>query len=207
MMNILEITGLHLKSEQGLIVRDLHISISAGQCHALIGESGSGKSMTSLSIGDLLPATVWVESGKIELCGRSLLTLSKKERERLRGQEIAYVFQDYASVFTPFITIGKQMDETLKAHHVLERKSRKERIKQVLEHVRLTKEIYNRYPFQAQRWAATKNIACGSHHAGIQTADYGRAYDSIGSNECQRNFTDHFRAKRTHPMLHFVHLA
>ncbi|WP_342415575.1 ABC transporter ATP-binding protein [Paenibacillus sp. FSL R10-2782] len=148
MMNILEITGLHLRSEQGLIVRDLHISIGAGQCHALIGESGSGKSMTSLSIGDLLPATVWIESGKIELCGRSLLTLSKKERECLRGQEIAYVFQDYASVFTPFITIGKQMDETLKAHHVIERKSRKERIKQVLEHVRLPNEIYNRYPFQ-----------------------------------------------------------
>jgi peptide/nickel transport system ATP-binding protein len=148
MMNLLEIVGLHLKSEQSMIVRDLDISISAGQCHALIGESGSGKSMTSLSIGDLLPATVWVESGKIEWCGSSLLAMSKKNRERLRGKEIAYVFQDYASVLTPFMTIGKQLDETLKAHHMLERKNRKERIEQVLEHVQLPKEIYNRYPFQ-----------------------------------------------------------
>lgn len=148
MMNLLEIAGLHLKSEQSMIVRDLDISISEGQCHALIGESGSGKSMTSLSIGDLLPATVWVESGKIEWYGSSLLALSKKERGRLRGKEIAYVFQDYADVLTPFFTIGRQLDETLKAHHMLERKNRKERIEQVLEHVQLPKEIYNRYPFQ-----------------------------------------------------------
>ncbi|MEC0183858.1 ABC transporter ATP-binding protein [Paenibacillus peoriae] len=148
MMNLLEIVGLHLKSEQGTIVRDLDLSVSAGQCHALIGESGSGKSMTSLSIGDMLPATVWVESGKIEWCGSSLLAMSKTNRERLRGKEIAYVFQDYASVLTPFITIGKQLDETLKAHHMLVRKNRKERIEQVLEHVQLPKEIYNRYPFQ-----------------------------------------------------------
>ncbi|WP_256873692.1 ATP-binding cassette domain-containing protein [Paenibacillus kribbensis] len=154
MMNLLEIAGLHLKSGQGTIVRDLDLSVSAGQCHALIGESGGGKSMTSLSIGDLLPATVWVESGKIEWCGSSLLALSKKDRERLRGKEIAYVFQDYASVLTPFMTIGKQLDETLKAHHMQdmldmpERKNRKERIVQALEHVRLPKEIYNRYPFQ-----------------------------------------------------------
>ncbi|MGP0579437.1 ATP-binding cassette domain-containing protein [Paenibacillus peoriae] len=147
-MNILKITGLHLKSEQSIIVRGLDLSISEGQCHALIGESGSGKSMTSLSIGDLLPATVWVESGKIEWYGSPLLNLPKKERQRLRGKEIAYVFQDYASVLTPFMTIGKQLDETLKAHHMLERKNRKVRIEQVLEHVQLPKEIYNRYPFQ-----------------------------------------------------------
>ncbi|KJD45923.1 ATP-binding cassette domain-containing protein [Paenibacillus terrae] len=147
-MTILEIKGLTLASEQGYIVRNFELSVGVGMCHALIGESGSGKSMTSLAIGDLLPSSVRISAGDIRFLGRSLLSLSTVQRERLRGKEIAYILQEYAGALTPFIPIGKQLDETLRAHSVLDRKLRKECILQALEYTRLPDHMYDRYPFQ-----------------------------------------------------------
>ena len=125
------------------------MSIGKGEWHALIGGSGGGKSITALSIGDMLPADISVDSGSIQLHGRSLLTLSKKERKKLCGKELAYVFQDYTSAFTPFITLGKQMDETLREHFTLKRTERKKKIIQLLSEVNLpANRVYESYPFQ-----------------------------------------------------------
>ncbi|MGG4145453.1 ABC transporter ATP-binding protein [Paenibacillus algorifonticola] len=146
-MSVLKITGLSLNAGQQQLVHDLHLSIEKQQWLALIGESGSGKTLTGLAIAGLLPQAVRMTNGEILVKGQSLSELSAQQINGLRGKEIAYVFQDYAGMFSPFIRLGKQLDETLQAHRGLGRKERKKQILTCLEEVRLPAErIFKSYP-------------------------------------------------------------
>ncbi|ANY69082.1 hypothetical protein BBD42_23310 [Paenibacillus sp. BIHB 4019] len=148
-MGILKITGLSLHAGQQQLVHNLHLSIEKQQWLALIGESGSGKTLTGLAIGGLLPHAVRITKGQILFEGQSVSELSAQQLSRLRGKEIAYIFQDYAGMFSPFIRLGKQLDETLQAHSRLGRKERKVQILSSLGKVRLPAErVYNSYPFE-----------------------------------------------------------
>lgn len=148
-VSVLNITDLNVSAGQHPIVRKLDLSIQEGEWLTITGESGSGKSVTASVIGGLLPEALTVESGEILFCGSSLLTLSEKQMSAIRGKEIAYVFQDYTSMFAPFIPIGKQMDETARIHLSLTRKERKDQILHILRDVNLPAErVYESYPFQ-----------------------------------------------------------
>jgi len=95
------------------VVDDVSFTVAAGRTTGLIGESGSGKTMTATAIIGLLPAGAEV-SGRMWWQGRDLVTMSGKERRLLRGHDIAMIFQDPQSALDPTQTIGRQVGEILR---------------------------------------------------------------------------------------------
>jgi peptide/nickel transport system ATP-binding protein len=96
-------------------VRDISYTIDEGEFLGIVGESGSGKSVSSLAVMGLLPDTAEV-TGEILFQGRSLLNLDDRELSRIRGKELAVIFQDPLSALTPVYSIGDQIGEALRVH-------------------------------------------------------------------------------------------
>jgi len=123
---LLEIVGLNVgfETNRGLLrpVRDVSFSIYPGQTVALVGESGCGKSVTSLSILRLIPEPPGkVLGGQVIFEGRDLLTLSQREMRSVRGKDIAMIFQEPMTSLNPVYTIGDQIAEAVMLHqHVSE---------------------------------------------------------------------------------------
>jgi ABC-type glutathione transport system ATPase component len=99
-------------------VDGISFEVAAGRIVGIVGESGSGKSVTSRSIMRMVRAPGRIESGSIELNGRDVIALTDSEMRRVRGREIAMIFQDPQSTLNPVITIGKQIEEALRIHGV-----------------------------------------------------------------------------------------
>src|SRR5215207_140932 len=113
---LLEVKNLNVAfdTERGQIrpVRDVSFTIFPGQTVALVGESGCGKSVTSLSILRLIPEPPGkILDGQIHLSGRNLLGLSEREMRGVRGAEIAMIFQEPMTSLNPVYTIGDQIAE------------------------------------------------------------------------------------------------
>ncbi|MFK4420170.1 peptide/nickel transport system ATP-binding protein [Paenibacillus sp. RC62] len=145
---MLSIKDLTIQTKAKTIVNRLELAVRPGEWFALAGESGSGKSMTASAIGGLLPSSVTAK-GIIAWKENNLLALSAKQMRSLLGNEISYIFQDYHGAFTPFLRIGSQLDELIRAHGRQDRKARKQRCMEVLERVQLPAErVYRSYPFQ-----------------------------------------------------------
>ena len=107
----LSVSGLRV----GDLVRDVSFEIGAGERVGLIGESGSGKSLTALSIMGLLPEELRA-SGSVSLHGRELLGMSEKDISRLRGDELAMVFQEPMTALNPAMRVGRQVTEPGRVH-------------------------------------------------------------------------------------------
>ena len=124
--NILEVRNLstHFFTRAGTIkaADDVSFSIKAGSTLALVGESGSGKSVTSLSIMRLVTPPGNITAGEIILDGRDLLKLDEREMRRLRGREIAMIFQDPMTSLNPVYTVGYQIAEAILLHEGVSRK-------------------------------------------------------------------------------------
>lgn len=143
---MLEVTGLTIANKDRLIVDGISFTITRGEWYALVGESGSGKSVTALSIGGILPASLQLKAGSILLKGLDMLEMKKT---CLLGHTISYIFQDYQSSFTPFMKIGKQFEEVLRAHTSWTATEREMRSLAALKKVKLPeKKVYQSYPFQ-----------------------------------------------------------
>ncbi|MCK6470322.1 MAG: ABC transporter ATP-binding protein [Planctomycetes bacterium] len=111
-------TYFHTDAGVARAVDDISFSIGAGQCLALVGESGCGKSVTSLSIMRLLqepPARV--AGGEVRFAGRDLLKLEPDEMCKVRGAEISMIFQEPQAALNPVFTIGDQVAEAYLVHH------------------------------------------------------------------------------------------
>src|SRR5919106_4877097 len=106
--------------------------VARGEVFAIVGESGSGKSVTAMSILGLQP-TLDITEGEILWKGRNLLTLPEDERRRIRGNEIAMIFQDPLTALNPVHTVGKQIGEMARIHEGLDRKQAFERAIEMLE--------------------------------------------------------------------------
>ena len=117
---VLSVKDLHVSfpSESGTVraVRGVSFDLEAGEVLGIVGESGSGKSVSSLAIMGLLPDTAKV-TGSIRMHGEELLGQPDQAMSKLRGNEIAMVFQDPLSALTPIYTIGAQIVEALRVHH------------------------------------------------------------------------------------------
>ncbi|MBN9175974.1 MAG: ABC transporter ATP-binding protein [Microbacterium sp.] len=96
-------------------VRGISYDVYPGEFLGIVGESGSGKSVSSLAVMGLLPSTAQI-TGTIEFEGRSLLSLDDNRLSRIRGKELAMVFQDPLSALTPVYTVGDQISEALRLH-------------------------------------------------------------------------------------------
>ncbi|MGN6502540.1 MAG: ABC transporter ATP-binding protein [Pseudolysinimonas sp.] len=116
---LLEVKNLSVTFPQGdadvLAVRDISYTVHEGEFLGIVGESGSGKSVSSLAVMGLLPDTAEV-TGEILFRGKSLLTMDDRALSRIRGSELAMVFQDPLSALTPVYTIGEQISEALRLH-------------------------------------------------------------------------------------------
>jgi oligopeptide/dipeptide ABC transporter ATP-binding protein len=116
----------------------------------IAGESGSGKSTLALSILRLLPENAKIVSGEILFQEKSLLNLSEREMEKIRGKKIAMIFQDPLTSLNPAYTIGTQIIDTIRAHENIDKKECIERAIRLLEDVRIPDptRIINSYPHQ-----------------------------------------------------------
>ena len=109
-------------------VRDISFELEKGKTLAIVGESGSGKSVTSKAILGILAGNAMVEEGEILYGGRDLLKASEEELCRIRGDEIAMIFQDPLSSLNPIVKIGKQLTEAM----LIKNKANRRRAKQAL---------------------------------------------------------------------------
>nr|WP_255485450.1 ABC transporter ATP-binding protein [Sporosarcina sp. BP05] len=131
------------------MVKNINFTIKSGEMLGIVGESGSGKSLTACALVGLLPKSLKVTEGQIKLHGRELLNLSEKEMRRLRGNEIAYIFQNYQGSFTPFIKIGNQLIEALRSHRKISKLDAKKKVLIWLERVKLpANQVFTSYPYQ-----------------------------------------------------------
>ncbi|WP_405590772.1 dipeptide ABC transporter ATP-binding protein [Streptomyces sp. NBC_01190] len=132
----LEVTDLHVSfpSEAGPVgaVRGVSFSVRRGEVLGIVGESGSGKSVSSLAVLGLLPETAAVK-GSVKLHGRELLGLHDREMTKIRGKDIAMVFQDPLSALTPVYSVGDQIIEALRIHQDLDKAAARTRAVELLD--------------------------------------------------------------------------
>jgi oligopeptide/dipeptide ABC transporter ATP-binding protein len=98
------------------VVRDVSFTVRPGETLGIVGETGSGKTLTALSVMGLLPDGVRVSGGAVRLGGRDLLVLPERERRQVRGAELAMVYQDPMTALNPLMRLGEQVEEGLRAH-------------------------------------------------------------------------------------------
>ncbi len=132
------------------VVRDFSLTMEPGEIVGVVGESGSGKTMTALALMGLLKSRARITSGRMMFEGRDLLTLSRKGWEEVRGKEISMIFQEPMTSLDPLLTIGRQMEESLRLHTDLDRRERKRRVLDMMEQVGLPQpeKLYGCYPHQ-----------------------------------------------------------
>lgn len=133
---ILEVKNLTVsfRTAEGKLraVRDISFDLQPGQTLAIVGESGSGKSVTSKAILGILAGNAMVEGGQIRYGGRDLLKISEEAMCRIRGDDIAMIFQDPLSSLNPIVQIGKQLTEAM----LIKNKANRRRAKRQLGRLR-----------------------------------------------------------------------
>lgn len=162
----LEVTDLVVRIDGRPVVDGISFEVPDGSRLGLIGESGSGKSLTALAVLGLLPEGA-VASGSIRWNGTELIGLPDRELARLRGDEIGIVFQEPRTALNPIRTIGRQIAESIRIHEGIGRREARERAIQEAARVRLPDpaSIVDRYPHQLsggqrQRVAIAIALAC-----------------------------------------------
>ncbi len=153
--NLIEVQDLKVvfQSKHGEVtaVDGVSFAIPKGKTLGVVGESGCGKSVTSMAIMGLIrPHAGKVARGKIWFNGRDLLTLSPKEMRNIRGNEISMIFQDSMTALNPVLTIGTQIIETIRVHTTLTRKQAYAHAVSMLEKVGIPspERRMKEYPFQ-----------------------------------------------------------
>ena len=116
-------------------VNGITFDVRPGETLGLVGESGCGKSVTALTTMGILPRAARIASGSIRLDGRELLGLSERQWRRVRGKEIAMIFQDPMTSLNPVLTVGAQLREAIEEHLDLDRKAATRRAVELLEQV------------------------------------------------------------------------
>ena len=132
-------------------ITDLSFAINKGKTLALLGESGCGKSLTSLAIMQLLPAQATIMGpAQIKLNGQDLLALCEAQMTKVRGKKIAMIFQEPMTSLNPVMTIGAQLKEALLLHTKLTKKQITPRILDLLHQGGLPKPVrhISEYPHQ-----------------------------------------------------------
>ncbi len=132
-------------------VEDVSFDLEAGEVIGIVGESGSGKSVTALSILGLIPDPPGrITRGSITFDGQELLGLSERRMRRIRGADIAMIFQEPMTSLNPVFTIGDQIVETIRFHERLGRRAARERAAEMLDRVgiALPAQRLDEYPHQ-----------------------------------------------------------
>lgn len=152
---ILEVKNLKISfdinKKTAYAVNDLSFMIKKGQTLGIVGESGSGKSLSALAIMRLIPFPPGkIEGGEILFQGMDLTKIDLKTMQKIRGKDIAMIFQEPMTALNPVFTIGQQISETLMLHEKMTKKEAQERAIELLSEVGIAEassRVQN-YPFQ-----------------------------------------------------------
>lgn len=131
-------------------VRKNSFDLYKGETLAIVGESGSGKSVTVKALMGLLGKNALVESGSVIYNGNEIINNTEKDWEKIRGREIAMIFQDPLSSLNPIKKVGKQISEIFTILHKMHKSEAKEKSLQLMKAVGIpeAEKRYNQYPFQ-----------------------------------------------------------
>jgi oligopeptide/dipeptide ABC transporter ATP-binding protein len=142
----------HFFTKRGIVpaVDGVTIEIPSGKIIGIVGESGCGKSVTSLSVLGLLQRPGKTVEGTIEFKGRNLLELNKAQMRKLRGNEISMIFQEPMTSLNPVYTVGKQVSEAITIHEKISREEAKSKVIEIFKNVGIpeAEKRYNAYPHQ-----------------------------------------------------------
>ena len=132
------------------VIRGVSFDVHENETVCMVGESGCGKSVTTLAVMDLLPNNGRVVSGSIRLNGQELTSLSAKERSALRGKQMGMIFQEPMTALNPLLTIGRQMTEGLMLHLGMSKKEAYAAAVEYLEKVGIAnpEDRMRQFPFQ-----------------------------------------------------------
>ncbi len=165
---VLRVENLEVRVGDGVpVITDLSFTIARGETLGLVGESGSGKTMTGLAILGLMGKGLRMTGGSIRLDGRELHAHSDVEMARVRGSQVAMVFQDPTTSLNPAFTVGSQISEVLRAKQGLSKKEAWERVVELIHRVGIPRpeERARAYPHElsggmAQRVAIARALSC-----------------------------------------------
>lgn len=160
----LKVSFYHDKSSYQ-VVRGFDLKLMKGEIVGILGESGSGKTVSVTSVLGLIDdSSGRIDSGEVIFLGKDLLKIPEKELNKIRGKEISYIFQNSSEALNPYETIGKQLGEVLRAHGF---QDSREIILNVLREVGIddTETVFEMYPFQLsggqnQRIMIAQGILC-----------------------------------------------
>jgi peptide/nickel transport system ATP-binding protein len=153
-MSGLTVAGLktQLDTPEGVLraVDGVDFEIRAGDCFALVGESGCGKSMTALSVMRLLPEVARIAAGEVRLDGQDLLALPEAAMRAVRGKRVAMIFQEPSTALNPVLTVGRQVTEVIERHGTARGAAARRRAIELLEAVGIPDVLrrYDEYAFQ-----------------------------------------------------------
>ena len=154
MRPLLEVAGLRVAFGAGAAretaVDGAGFRIARRGTFALLGESGSGKSVTALALMRLLPAAATIEAGSVRLAGRELLDLPEARMRAVRGGTVGLIFQEPMTSLNPVMTVGRQIQESLRRHLGLGRRAARARALELLDAVRIPRprQRIDEYPHQ-----------------------------------------------------------
>ena len=161
------VTSFRVEGQWKPVVKGVSFDIAPKETVALVGESGSGKSVTALSTMRLTPAGNSRTEGSVKLMGRELLTLPNSEMRKIRGNEMAMIFQEPMTSLNPVLTIGFQIAESLILHRGMSRSEAEAETVRLLEKVRIpaAKSRFHEYPHRfsggmRQRVMIAMALAC-----------------------------------------------
>lgn len=129
LLEVIDLSVTYKKAGRKIeILKDVTFELKARRTLGIVGESGSGKTVTALSVLKLIPSPpLHTLTGKVIFLGEDLLQLPEPQMNRIRGNRIAYIFQEPATALNPVLTIGDQIMEMILAHKAVSKKEAKER--------------------------------------------------------------------------------
>ncbi|MBQ5666733.1 MAG: ABC transporter ATP-binding protein [Oscillospiraceae bacterium] len=144
------VTTFRIDKKEYEVLRGVSFDLNENETLCMVGESGCGKSVTTLSVMGLLPNNGRVVSGSIKLNGQELTTMSAKELNALRGKQMGMIFQEPMTALNPLLTIGRQMTESLMLHRGMSKKEAMATAVSYLEKVGIAnpEERLKQFPFQ-----------------------------------------------------------
>ncbi len=152
MVALLDIKGLHVAfppwSDPLIPVKGLSLDLAAGQVLGLVGQSGSGKSLTGLAVMGMIPRPGKITQGQILFQGMDVTRFTPAQYRRIRGREMFLIFQDCGSALTPSLTIGRQIAEIYVHTHGQSWRKGMIQAKKALERVNLPPGVSEAYPFE-----------------------------------------------------------
>ncbi len=171
-MALLEVHNLqtHFRTPEGInrAVDGVSFHVDEGETLAIVGESGCGKSVTSMSLMRLIAEPPGKIAGSIRFQGKDLLQLSEREMRAIRGNDISMIFQEPMTSLNPVLTVGRQIGETLRMHQGLDKQAAEARAIEMLTLVGIPEPARRVRPQTPDRRRADHSAGC--HDPGADPA-------------------------------------